>query len=73
MTEKHLNHTCIEIFFGPRGSAYDENIIAQTLQNRATAAGPGKTLVGRPVTNIITSDKHLIKLRTEYQLPKLQA
>jgi predicted phosphodiesterase len=73
MTEKHHNISHVEILFAPSCAAYDERIIAEILQNQATAAGPGKTLAGRPVTNIITSEEHLVKLRTEYQLPKLQA
>ena len=76
MTEKLLNiinECCVEILFAPEGSPYNEQFITEILQNQMTAAGPGKTLAGRPVTNIIADKEHLVKLRTEYNLPKLQA
>ncbi|NOZ54523.1 MAG: metallophosphoesterase family protein [Gammaproteobacteria bacterium] len=63
----------IEFINQPDHHPYQEDTVLTGLLLKRTIAGHGQEYAGRPVTALIATQHDIIKLRTEYQLPALQA
>jgi predicted phosphodiesterase len=63
----------IELIDPPPLTPYNEAMLLVACRQRQTSAGHGERFVGRPVTRLIDTGEHIIKLRTEYRLPVVQA
>jgi len=63
----------MEFINPPDHQPYTEETVLAGLALKRTRAGYGEEFTGRPTTTLINTQQHIIKLRTEYQLPALQA
>lgn len=63
----------IELIDPPPLTPYDETMLLTACRQPQISAGYGEQFTGRPVTRLIDTGQHIIKFRTEYELPIAQA
>ncbi len=63
----------IEIIHAGQTATYSETFIKEICRHQSQAAAPSTLLTGRPSTLLIFRHGHVVKLRSEYQLPLEQA